>query len=175
LEKCNTSSDINEHLPTLYSYAKQCETIAEFRVRHVVSSYALAHARPKKLICVDIATNDCVQDFIEVCKECNINLTFHLASTLNYELEEPVDLLFIDTRHTYRQLAQELTLHSPKVKKFLIFHDTETYGYVNEYDIEDEKQGLNPAIEEFLKIHSEWEKLEVFTNNNGLTILKRSE
>jgi hypothetical protein len=34
-------------------------------------------------------------------------------------------------------------------------------------------RGLWPAIDEFLKEHSEW-KLEMrYTNNNGLTILSR--
>jgi hypothetical protein len=30
---CNYSSDINEHLPTLYNYARECESILELGVR----------------------------------------------------------------------------------------------------------------------------------------------
>lgn len=41
LEK--SSSDINEHLPTLYSYATKCESIIELGVRGIVSSYALTY------------------------------------------------------------------------------------------------------------------------------------
>jgi hypothetical protein len=33
--------------------------------------------------------------------------------------------------------------------------------------------GLWPAVDEFLKNHTEWTLHERFTNNNGLTILKR--
>ena len=29
IEKCGTRSDINEHLPTLYEYAKHCTHITE--------------------------------------------------------------------------------------------------------------------------------------------------
>ena len=34
-------------------------------------------------------------------------------------------------------------------------------------------RGLWPAISEFLSLHPEWVLHERFTNNNGLTILKR--
>jgi hypothetical protein len=36
----NSFSDINEHIPTLYEYAKNCEVIAEMGVRGVVSTWA---------------------------------------------------------------------------------------------------------------------------------------
>jgi hypothetical protein len=36
-------SDINEHLPTLYKYATECETILETGVRGCVSSWALVY------------------------------------------------------------------------------------------------------------------------------------
>lgn len=172
IEKCNTVSDINEHLPTLYDYAKKCETVAEFGVREVVSTFALAYAKPKKLICVDIETNTNITNFIQICNNENINVRFDLANTLTYELE-PVDLLFIDTLHTYSQLKQELKLHHTKVKKYLIFHDTISYGTTNEHNTPDIKQGLVPAIKEFLQEHKEWKEVCTYTNNNGLTILER--
>jgi hypothetical protein len=37
-ELCNRRSDINEHLPTLYRYAKQCESVFETGVRGCISS-----------------------------------------------------------------------------------------------------------------------------------------
>ena len=43
IEFCNFPSDINEHLPTLYNYAKNCESIIECGVRGVVSSWALLY------------------------------------------------------------------------------------------------------------------------------------
>jgi hypothetical protein len=38
---------------------------------------------------------------------------------------------------------------------------------------EEHKKGLQQAIDEFLASNPEWVLHEVFTNNNGLTILKR--
>jgi ribosomal protein L7Ae-like RNA K-turn-binding protein len=182
-QKKNTPSDINEHIETLYNYAKKCDTIAEFGVFEVTSSYAFAAARPKKLICVDIKSNDYIKTFIKECQEENINLIFVESSTLDFVLEE-VDLLFIDTLHAYSQLIQELFLHHDKVKKYIIFHDTISFGYNDEINytglLDDSihnkknKRGLIPAIHDFIKQNPHWIIAESFTNNNGLTVLKNT-
>jgi len=54
IEKCNTPSDINEHLPTLKKYAEECSHITEMGVRWVVSTYGLLMGKPKKMISYDI-------------------------------------------------------------------------------------------------------------------------
>jgi hypothetical protein len=65
-----------------------------------------------------------------------------------------------------------------------VFHDTTTYGRsdeptdwqtpeIMENYKEEEKKGLMPAIEEFLNENKEWYIYRQYTNNNGLTILKR--
>ena len=41
------------------------------------------------------------------------------------------------------------------------------------YGLVIDAQGLWPAVEEFLNEHSEWQLETRYTNNNGLTILKR--
>jgi hypothetical protein len=38
---------------------------------------------------------------------------------------------------------------------------------------QEEKQGLIPAIEEFLNENKEWYIYRQYTNNNGLTVLER--
>jgi hypothetical protein len=40
---CQTPSDINEHLPTLYKYATECESVFESGVRGCVSSWAFVN------------------------------------------------------------------------------------------------------------------------------------
>jgi hypothetical protein len=40
---CKKNSDINEHLPTLYKYASECESIIELGVRGVISTYAFIY------------------------------------------------------------------------------------------------------------------------------------
>jgi hypothetical protein len=50
-------------------------------------------------------------------------------------------------------------------------HDTTIFGEVGEGR---EGLGLWKAIEEFLEINPHWSVHERYTNNNGLTILKRN-
>lgn len=167
-------SDINEHLDVLYEYATKCDVIAEFGVRWVCSSYAFAHAKPKKLICVDIKSNIYVEQFVDLCKSENINIRFDLADTTKYELDQNVDLLFIDTLHTFSQLTKELELHHSKVNKYLIFHDVITFGNTNEDDGSTGPNcGVIPVIRNFLKQNKNWKEVCTYTNNNGLTILEK--
>lgn len=179
-----TESDINEHLPTLKAYTEECDSVVEAGVRWIVSTYAFLAGRPKEMISIDIQDPSTwkasMDPVLECAKEINCDYKFYKANILEVEIPE-TDLLFIDTWHSYGQLKSELALHSSKVKKYIILHDTETYKTKNENSYSDwgwksdygDKQGLQPAIDEFLKEHPEWLLYEHFKNNNGLTILKR--
>jgi hypothetical protein len=178
--KSELPSDINEHLPTLRKYASECEHIVEMGVRAATSTWALLAAKPKKLILYDIYDNEDILGVLKAAKEENINCVFYIQNVIEdgFEIEE-TDFLFIDTLHRYDQLKKELEMHASKVKKFIAFHDTVSFGERDEDDYAGvikekyEKCGLNAAINEFLEINPQWEVAEVFTNNNGLTVLKR--
>ena len=168
---CARPSDINEHLPTLKKYAEECEHITEMGVRWVVSTYALLMGKPKKLISYDINPIDSVA--IQQMVKGDTDFEFRVANTLDLEIEE-TDFLFIDTLHNYNQLKGELELHGNKARKYIAFHDTTSFEWIGEsYEGKVDEKGLWPAIEEFLEANSNWELHERFTNNNGLTILKR--
>jgi hypothetical protein len=176
-----TPSDINEHLPTLKKYSEECDHITEMGVRWIVSTYAFLMGKPKTLISIDIqspttwgASLNPVQVYA---LEEDINFKFILGNTLEIEIEQ-TDLLFIDTWHAYKQLKSELALHHSKVNKYVILHDTTNFEFHDEDSYEawgwkGENKGIWPAVEEFLQENSEWILHERFTNNNGLTILKR--
>lgn len=171
--KLNTPSDINEHLPILRHYASMSETIVEFGNRAVVSTWALLAGKPKKLVRYDI--NDCDISVVKaLASEIGVHFQFIQRNTLDVWIPD-TDLLFIDTWHTCDQLLQ-LLKHNEQVKKYIIIHDTHSCGEVGEKLIPDSKEykGLNyDAIKEFLRIYpEEWVVDKVFTNNNGLTILK---
>ncbi len=167
-------SDINEHLNTLASYAKKCEHITELGVRWVVSTWALASGNPKKLRSYDIqhpnnqGGSDSLNQLLEAISETSIDFSFTEADDLTIEIEE-TDLLFIDTWHVYDQLKKELELHGNKARKYIIFHDTVTFGEHGEGG----GVGLMPAINEFLQSNTNWKIEKHFLNNNGLMILKR--
>jgi hypothetical protein len=90
-------------------------------------------------------------------------------------------MIFIDTWHSQKQLREELKLHGNAARKYLVFHDTHTYG------VRDEQtdwaanpnrkampnQGLLPAIIEFVIANPHWQFKMHKSNNNGLTVLER--
>jgi len=176
-------SDINEHLPKLLEYAYSSETITEMGVRWVSSTWAFLLSNPKKLISYDILKYDNVDEVIRLSQKYGINYEFIEQDVLKTEIDE-TELLFIDTLHTYNQLILELNLHAKKVKKFIILHDTVSFGRVDEnvYDhaseliknFDNNKRGLLTAVEDFLKSEEglKWEIHEHYENNNGLMILK---
>lgn len=174
IELCGRRSDIHEHLPTLKRYTEECETVTEMGVRYIVSTYAFLMGKPKKLTSIDIKHpseyGGNIDYVINLVKENNIDFQFILGDTRKIEIEE-TDLLFIDTWHVYEQLKIELQKHSSKVKKYIIMHDT-TLFELNGEGVG--HKGLWPAIDEFLIENKEWSIHERYTNNNGLTILKRN-
>lgn len=165
---CATPSDINENLPVLKKYAEQSESIVEMGVRAIVSTWALLAGKPKILVSVDIEDpshyGGNLWEVIDAANEANINFSFIKKSSLEIELPE-IDMLFIDTLHTYDQLTKELELHHSKVKKFIAMHDT---NLLNDPD------NMRGAVNDFLDKHPEWEVVEYCENNNGMTVLKRT-
>lgn len=177
---CSVPSDINEHLPVLKRYAEECEHITEMGVRYVVSTWAFLAASPKRLISYDILTgldmnlfNQNLEEIKIKAAEIGVDFSFTQADVLNIEIEE-TDLLMIDTYHEYNQIKQELRLHGNKARKFLIFHDTTTFGEFGETFKEPNTVGIWPAIREFIDKNPNWKVQEILTNNNGLTILKNT-
>jgi hypothetical protein len=165
-----TPSDINQNLPILYELAKECETIIEMGVRTGVSTRAFLNT-DASLISIDIEKNTTVEELFALADTSGKSCQYIIGDVLNMEIPE-TDLLFIDTLHTYGQLIQELKLHGNKAKKYLIFHDTHTFGVLGEHGID--KKGLIPAIIEFTIANPHWGFYIHKTNNNGLTVLKRS-
>lgn len=170
-QACARESDISQHLPTLYKYAKECDHITEMGVRNVVSTWAFLNAIPALMFSYDKEPTQNIEQVYELTAGSLIDFRYIVRDVLEIEIE-PTELLFIDTWHTYGQLKQELALHANKVSKYIILHDTETFGQVGEGG---EDRGLQPAIDEFLAGNEKWYVREVFKNNNGLTVLAKYE
>lgn len=178
-QKCNQGGDIYQHLPVLRKYAEKCNHITEMGVWKINSTWAFLAGRPDVLVSIDrkhpkeFGAN--IDEVYDAASKADIKYSFIQDDTLEVEIDK-TDLLFIDTWHVYQQLKAELDLHGNKVKKYIIMHDTFTYGKVGtmHHQVGSVRAlGLQKAIDEFLDENKEWIVHEVFTNNNGLTILKR--
>lgn len=193
-ELCKRPSDINEHLPTLYKYATECETVFETGVRGCISSWALTYGllnnnKPTKSLFMNDIDPCNINDLLNTTKGLNIEIQYKWINNLQLELSSNVDLTFIDTWHVYGHLKRELAKFSKVTNKYIIMHDTtvdEIYGeslrcnmniheqsHISGYPVEEITCGLQKAIDEFLYRNPEWALHERYTNNNGLTILKR--
>lgn len=158
----NTPSDINEHLPTLKNLASECDSILELGVRTGTSTWAFIEGlKPKsKLISVDIKSpNDygASSSALQLgAKNKDIDFELIIEDSTKYKSPK-VDLLFVDTLHTYSQVSAELKAHAKNVNKYIVFHDTVSCPEIL------------PAIKE-LKGFSE---VAHYENNNGLMVLKK--
>jgi tetratricopeptide (TPR) repeat protein len=162
----NKPSDINEHVPTLYKLAKECRHITEFGTRTAVSTTAFLYAQPERVVCYDLRKWPEVNQ-LEILAG-RTKFSFHLANVLNVEIED-TDLLFIDTRHVHEQLQEELRLHAPKARKYIVLHDPATAGENGEGE---SRRRLWPAVEDFLA-QGQFALKDPFLPTKGLTILAR--
>ena len=137
---CNTSSDINEHLPTLKKYAQECSSVFETGVRGVVSSYALLYGlventntNNKQIFLNDIAVCD-IDEFRRLAEANFVSVKYEWNNNLDlvFSPNETYDLTFIDTWHVYGQLKRELEKFSKITNKYIIMHDTEVDGIEGE-------------------------------------------
>lgn len=195
-QRVNNPSDIFEHLPTLYNYAKECNSVFETGVRRCVSSWAFLYGLldnqngiSKKLFLNDI--NECnIRELLTVSNEfSNISVNYEWKNNLLLQFNENYDITFIDTWHIYGQLKRELEKFSKITNKYIIMHDTTVDAIYGEtirsgwnaieqseqsgIPVEEIIKGLWPAVEEFLINNPEWYLKKRFTNNNGLTILAK--
>jgi hypothetical protein len=169
-------SDINENLHYLYELALTCNHVTEMGVREGISTRAFLNTNAK-LISYDFLYFESVHTLFENARQYGKDVEYKIADVRTIEIEE-TELLFIDTWHCYEQLKTELALHNDKVKKYIILHDTQTYGLVAEDNYVEKSQsglGVLPAIIEFMCENPQWRFKKHLTNNNGLTIIERIE
>jgi hypothetical protein len=170
---CAYPSDINEHLSTLFHYAKKCRHITEMGVRTGSSTRAFLHAAPERLISYDLKLDAGVGAWFDRAHSLGLDYHYIEANTLNIRIEK-TDLLFIDTLHNYDQLQAELGLHAALVERFIVFHDTVSFAEHGEsYSGELGLKGIRFAIDEFLASHADWRIVHEAKNCNGLMVIER--
>lgn len=192
---CRESSDIYEHIPVLKQLSLECSSVAEIGIRGMVSTWGVLEGlaensmSKKSYLGIDLANPPASS--LNLAKKLsqanNINFQFWKINDMNIDINkfENVDMLFIDSLHTYCHLTYELEKFCNKVNKYISMHDTSApwgteddnqyHGDFSEYPdhYDKNKRGLWAAVEDFLQRHPEWTLYERRFNNHGFTILKR--
>jgi hypothetical protein len=173
---CAAQSDIAAHLPLLRTLAEACEHVTELGLRWANgSTLAFLAAQPSTFISWDLSPRAVISQMVAYLiaesEDSRTSFQPRVGSSLDVTIEL-TDLLFIDTYHVHRQLAAELTKHGERARRYLVFHDTATFGRVGEDGTE---PGLRAAIRDFQMNHFPLWRVHTDTDVcNGLIVLERA-
>ena len=161
-------SDIREHLGLLRGLALECDVVVELGFRSGVSTSAFLAAERPVVHSFDLAPD---RKYVSDLALLYPKFCSYTGDSREVEIP-PCDMLFIDTDHTEATTRMELSRHSPKVKRWIVLHDTKTFGRIDRRP--GMGKGIMTAIEKFLKTNPLiWRVQLHINNNNGLTILQR--
>jgi len=166
-EACIRQTDMNEHLPWISELTSECSHATELGIGYAQSTRGFLR-QDIEMHSYDIHIYPETQAYFDAAKAGGRNVTLHVEDTRTATIA-PTDIMLVDSYHSYEQVRIELALHSSKVKKYIMFHDTTLYGDVGQGG----EKGVWPAVEEFLSEHPEWQLVERRTNCNGMTLIKR--
>jgi len=181
-ERIRTKSDINEHLQLLYQMVNETgvRNIVELGTRSGNSTCAFviaASGNDGNVVSVDNGVGEeftkiSVWDELAGCAafiNAKLELSDYWTLVINDDIEfakeyiEEIDLLFIDTLHSYQQTKKELEVWGDKVVEggFIVLHDTVSFP-----------EQLT-AIWEYIDEHPESDYVE-HKNCNGLGVIIKS-
>lgn len=179
---CLKGTAISAHLPRLRDLAVGCTVAQEFGVKRGASSAALL-----------LGAESVISYDIEPTKEAR-ELARLVGPRWSYRIEDsraalptPCELLFVDSLHTYAQCRAELQRHADSVSRWLVFHDSITFGSVGAYgetgrqvwtyqvgqSVPQTCLGIRPAIDELMARDPSWQIRAHYTDSHGLLVLER--
>lgn len=154
------------HHDAITKYAEGCTSYKELGTHQGATAAAACRAGFKTVTLVDrshyrFEPNRTV--FEAYCKNNGVELNVIESDSTHKRTVNDVDVLLIDSKHTYQHCKKELRLHAESVQKYIIFHDTAA------------KPELKQAVNEFVSNNVEWDIVEDFTDNVGYTVIGRKQ
>jgi hypothetical protein len=162
--------EYTEHHKSLIACANDPDVnvIKELGVCQGATFAALMMTKPKKLIGYDIASryiDPYKHLFDKYAKEHNLDYEFHEMSSHDTRSVSQVDMLHIDSLHTPAHLQQELRMHAPKVRKYIVLHDTANFKG---------SSGLFVTIAKYItEMEQLWKVHTHYIHRVGYTVLER--
>lgn len=181
---CQKGAAISAHLPRLRALASLAPFVVEFGVKRGASSSALL------LGCDHVVSYDIVEtaEARALAKAAGSRWEYRIQDSREAPIQ-PCDLLFIDSLHTFGQCDAELRRHADAVGRWLVFHDTVTFGSIGA-DGETGRHlwlyhahpgqpvptwalGIRPAIDALMIRDASWRIVAHYTDSHGLLVLER--
>jgi GT2 family glycosyltransferase len=160
------SSDINELVEDIFNHTKGCNIAVSLGIMKGDAAFALLLGCQHHISIDSNASRDTLNFLNDYFGSKSSSIIQNTYDPI--DLEE-FDVLFVDSAHTADCVEKELKTHAYKVNKFIIFHDTHTFGDVGE----DGGEGIKKPIYDFLSNNQEWKIIYEANNNNGLIILAK--
>lgn len=180
---CSTPTAITPHLPRLRAVAEGLDLAVEFGVKRGASSSALLMGA-KKVISFDVVETREARELEAVAGD---RWDYRLEDSRTAEVP-PADMLFIDSQHDYEQCKAELDAHGHNIRKYIVLHDTATFGVVGA-DGESGRHkwayvpgkgsvpldclGVRFAVDDYQIAHPEWRIAAHYADSHGLLVLRR--
>lgn len=175
-ERCHQNGDLNEHLPLLYMLSLKSAAVVEFGVARGISASALIAGQDARQGVRFYRGYDPTGESAEEIKRLELACLNKTAvqfiqqrSTEARPIFPPADLLFIDSLHTEETLREELHRHLEHVKRYVVLHDTVTFGETGETP---GTRGLHYAMNP-LRDRDCWQEIYDSPRNNGLLVFER--
>lgn len=141
-----------------------CTSYTEFGVNQGTTLAVAVLSNIPKIRAYDIKLapyNKAKHHFEQYASENKLDYRVIEAGTLTIKID-PVDLLYIDTVHSYSHLKQELEKHGSKAQKYIVFHDT-VYA-----------PGLRQAVNEYVNAHKNWKIITDCIDSVGFMTIKNN-
>ena len=192
------AADISCNLPLIAALLKEHAPahVTEMGVRNAVSSWTFAQyaaeraaaGRAIEYVATDITRREPVGALDAAMAGCpGVAYAFREGDDLTIP-QWDTDFLFLDTWHTYRQLAKELLRWAPRTRGVLVLHDTALFGGRDEGEeghgekpvdealfsgVAPGSVGLLAAVNQFLAspAGARWRVAQQNDNCNGIMVL----
>lgn len=183
LRALGTRSAIAPHLPRLRQLASGLDAVVEFGVKRAASSSAFLLGAEQVVSYDLVATPEAQALALAVGPRWQYRIQDSRTAPV-----EPCELLFIDSRHTFDQCDAELGRHAEAVLRWIVFHDSITFGSVGADGesglpmwaptgpgqvVPPHCLGIRPAIDALMVRDRTWHLAEHHLVSHGLLILER--
>lgn len=147
-----------DHLSKL---VKECNSYKELGVLSGVSAAAAILGNPKLDLVEMVDINfDTIAPHKHLFDEFQGRLIYNKNSSIDAKIPvTEVDMLMVDSMHTYKHVRAELQLHAPKTQKYIIFHDAKL-------------PQVKKAIDEFVD-QGQWKYVVYDDRSYGYAVVER--
>lgn len=172
---CKTPRDLDQHLPKLRELAGASKHVTEITKRRE-STIGLLAGRPETLVSYQSEPDPLTaraHAAVAATADDTKRTTFtsHAGAHNGLPVIDETDGLFIDDRHHGERVMAQLEALAPRVRRWIAFHDTATYGEQGDGG----GPGILTALRAYLRAHPEWSVVYHTQQQYGLTVISRDE